>query len=959
MHGVGASFCRTCLEYSDSTNRRSKGFAREHAVTWFKEDPVSLSNARLQLRLALGCLVGVASVVGCATHQAKQKSTSLSSLQSPQNLLTSVKLPKFKVPELKAPNYQLKAPGSGMKAPDLTLKALSIPKADFRSKFASDTKQSQPKKFRLASTRKNLQTTRTGQAPGTPSLNAADAQSAGTTKPLQVSDSKSDTMALLDEASEIVQDAFSAADAMPLGDHALALQGDTSLQATMQPRDANSLPSQFRDISESEMLHIGLSRSPVLRSLGIRILDNPQSATTIYDVAINESDPFFGPHAALAEFDSVLSASLNSQNNDRVFNNATLGGQVQELTQDLVNMNAGWQRRTMTGATWDISTTTGYDNNNRAGNRFSNYWETQLEAGVRQPLLRGAGRQFNRIAGPNARPGFNFSNGIVIARMNNQISQADFEISLRSYVRDLYSAYWNLVRQYAVYDSVLQSQNLSYETWQTVLAKGKADMEGGEANKEAQARAKYYSYRREVQNALGGDGGLYVAERRLRQLIGLPAVDGQLLRPTDAPVSARYVFDYDHLVSRAMKGRTELRRQNTKIQQQSLRLVAAKNFLLPQMDLIGRYRLRGFGDDLTGSGPRFSSAYDDFGSLDHQEWEFGVEMGVTAGRRQAHAAVRNAKLQLSRERVIYCEQQRMVRHEMSEAFAEVSSAYYAMQSSLEQVGASRERLQASEALFEADKIQIEFLLDAQEELLRAEVQLAADQARYSLSLVEINNTSGTLLRDIGVNIAQRQCGTHVHYFQTANTPATTQGRLPQASEESLVPPTQTEAVSPDDRTAEDSDQMLPPPPRDKRDKEAEQEPNEERESAPQLKPAPKTRLPKELIRAPRPKLSLDQFLPRTVSFPKVGVPSQSISFMKKTELKEKSVLLESPVAAERKSSGSASKVLAKPKYKPSESWSKKAAETKSTSRFQFPKLFRATSAAAQARPTASQAPASK
>jgi outer membrane protein TolC len=934
-------------ELSDPTDRRSKGFVRENGVTWLKEDPVSLSIARLNLRLALGCLVGAASIVGCATHQNKHKSTALSSLQSPQNLLTSVKLPKFNVPELKAPNLRLKAP-------EFTLKVPSIPKPDFGSKFASDAKKSEPTKFRLASTGKKFRVTKSGQTLGTPNLNTANQKPADTAKTLEGSFSKSDTMALLDEASESVQDAFSAADSMPLGDHAMASHGATSVQATMQPRDASSLPSQFRDISESEMLHIGLSRSPVLRSLGIRILDNPQSATTIYDVAINESDPFFGPHAALAEFDSVLSASLNSQNNDRVFNNATLGGQVQELTQDLVNMNAGLQRRTMTGATWDISTTTGYDNNNRAGNSFSNYWETQLEAGVRQPLLQGAGKQFNRIAGPNARPGFNFSNGIVIARMNNQISQADFEISLRSYVRDLYSAYWNLVRQYAVYDSVLQSQKLSYETWQTVLAKGKADMEGGEANKEAQARAKYYSYRREVQNALGGDGGLYVAERRLRQLIGLPAVDGQLLRPTDAPVSARYVFDYDHLVARAMKGRTELRRQNTKIQQQSLRLIAAKNFLLPQMDLIGRYRLRGFGDDLTGSGPRFSSAYDDFGSLDHQEWEFGVEMGVTAGRRQAHAAVRNAKLQLSRERVIYCEQQRMVRHQISEAFAEVSSAYYAMQSSSEQVGASRERLQASEALFEADKIQIEFLLDAQEELLRAEVQLAADQARYSLSLVEINNTSGTLLRDIGVNIAQRQCGTHVHYFQTASTPATTEGRLPHPSAETLIPPSQTDAngTKPDD-----SDEMLPPPPPG--DKDAEVETSEEQELAPQLKPAPKKRLPEELINAPRPKLSLDQFLPSAVSFPKLKVPSKSISFATKAKPEEKSVLLKSPALPEAKPAIPTRRVLAKPTFKPSESWSKKAAKTKSTSRFQLPKLFRSVPTSTRTVPKAAQKSASK
>ena len=80
-----------------------------------------------------------------------------------------------------------------------------------------------------------------------------------------------------------------------------------------------------------------------------------------------------------------------------------------------------------------------------------------------------------------------------------------------------------------------------------MLAKNKAKLAGGEANKEAQARAKYYRYCREVQIALGGDGGrggLYVAERQLRLMLGLPAVDAELLRP-DETTDVRVVFDYD------------------------------------------------------------------------------------------------------------------------------------------------------------------------------------------------------------------------------------------------------------------------------------------------------------------------------------------------------------------------------------------------------------------------------
>lgn len=532
------------------------------------------------------------------------------------------------------------------------------------------------------------------------------------------------------------------------------------------PRDATEDPDSFRDLSESEMLSIALQHSPVLRPLGLRILANPASASTIYDTAISASDPFFGPDAALAEFDAVLSASVNAQNNDRVFNNATLGGDVQQLVQDLVTVDTGWQKRSTSGAIWELNGLRGYDSNNRVGNTFPSYWEAQLEAGVRQPLLRGAGREFNTIAGPNARPGFNFSNGIVIARLNNKISDAEFKIQLRGFVQDLYSAYWDLDRHYRNYTNLVQARELAYRTWQSTLAKMQANLSGGEANKEAQARAKYYSYRREVQVALGGQGGqdgLYVAERRLRNLIGLPIVDGELLRPVDDPLAARVVYDFDLLVSQAMCQRTELARQSLRVRQQQLRLVAAKNFLLPQMDLIGRYRLRGLGDDLTGDGPRFSSAYQDFFSFDHQEWEFGLEMGVVAHRRQARAAVRHATLQVNRERSVLEEQRRAVQLELSDAFAEVASSYASMESSIAQVDAAQERLDASTALFEADKIQIEFLLDAQEELLRAQLQLSTDMARYTVSIVAVNAAVGSLLDDIGIYVQQTGCQSIIHF----------------------------------------------------------------------------------------------------------------------------------------------------------------------------------------------------
>ena len=543
-------------------------------------------------------------------------------------------------------------------------------------------------------------------------------------------------------------------------------ESQNALSSTLIGVNDERFAKPIRTITESEIIQLALQNSPVLRPLGVRIIENPNAVPTVYDTAIASSDPFFGPQAALAEFDSVLSAGITSQNNDRVFNNATLGGDVQELVQDYTTATAGLRKRNTYGTIFELTSDHQYDNNNRSGNRFPNYWETQMLAGVRQPLLRGAGREFNMIAGPNAQPGFNFSNGVWIANLNTKVSEAEFEIAVRSFVLDLYNVYWDLKRQYRNYESILAARELAYRTWKSVLARNEARLAGGEANKVAQARAKYYRYCRDAEIALGGgpgESGLLNIERTMRRLAGIAAADGMLLYPTDSDPDAAFTFDSDRLIARAMVSRTELSRQSIKVQQQQLKLMAAKNFLLPQMDLIGRYRLRGFGDDLTGKGERFRSAYQDFFSLDHQEWEFGLEMGVVAGRRQAKSAVRNAKLQLIKEQSVLRDQQRAIEFEILETISEVRSAYRSMNFSRMQVVAAKERLKASEVLFENDKILIEFLLDAQEELLLAEQNLARDQARYSLALVSVGAESGSLLSDVGIMIHRGCSQSHVHY----------------------------------------------------------------------------------------------------------------------------------------------------------------------------------------------------
>jgi hypothetical protein len=303
---------------------------------------------------------------------------------------------------------------------------------------------------------------------------------------------------------------------------------------------------------------------------------------------------------------------------------------------------------------------------------------------------------------------------------------------------------------------------------------------GGEAEKEAQAREQYFRFQQDVQNALSGEpyessrnwnglpsgafrttGGVLMAERRLRLLMGLPPSDCKLLRPTDEPVLAKIEFDWCEVTQDATTRRAELRRQKWQVRRRELELVASKNHLLPRLDGVARYRWRGFGDDLfpRGEAPpppdtRFDGAYSNLTSGDFQEWQLGFELSMPIGFRQAHVAARNAELLLARERAILQDQQREVVHEAADAVAEMDRAYTVLQTSYNRLVAGRDQLGAVQTAYESDKAPLDLFLEAQRRLTEAEIEYYLNRARYSLATKNVHFVKGTLLEYDGVYLAE-------------------------------------------------------------------------------------------------------------------------------------------------------------------------------------------------------------
>ncbi len=351
------------------------------------------------------------------------------------------------------------------------------------------------------------------------------------------------------------------------------------------------------ELSLQEAIRAALQSSDVLRSLGGQVVTAPTGQAAKFDVALTDLNPQNGTQAALAAFDAQVTSQLFWAKNDRPQNNSFTQLFTPVFAQTTGTYINQIQKRTATGAQFALRTNVLYDNNNNPTRLFRSDFTGFLEAEYRQPLMAGSGTTYNRIAGPTTVPGQ--YNGVLITRINTDISLADFEAGVLRLINDVEGAYWELYFAYRALDTVVNGRNASLNTWQKTNARfkvGDVDILG-----ESEARSNYYVFVTQVNDALAGTTGLYAAEQRLRYVMGLPPTDGRLIKPSDQPLQAEVTFDWQASLSDALTRRVEIRRQEWTIKRRELELIASRLNKRPRLDALTQYRWRGLGDHLIGA----------------------------------------------------------------------------------------------------------------------------------------------------------------------------------------------------------------------------------------------------------------------------------------------------------------------------------------------------------------------
>ncbi|HUG91608.1 MAG TPA: TolC family protein, partial [Planctomycetaceae bacterium] len=430
------------------------------------------------------------------------------------------------------------------------------------------------------------------------------------------------------------------------------------------------------------------------------------------------------------------------------------------LTEDAAAFTSPLAKTMADGGQFAVSHNWNYSSNNAPARLFPSVYTGFLRAEYRRPLWAASGLDFTRINGPigQSLTGVTgVSQGVVIARINTDISIADFELTVAGLVKEIEDAYWDLALAYRTYDAEMVALTSALRTLRETEAKLITGFVS--ASDEAQARDNYFDTRSRTENALAD---LYALEARLRRLLSLPVNDGHVIRPVDEPAVAEFQPDWRISLAQALTNRPELRRQKWSIKSLELQLQAARSLAQPRLDFISGYQVNAFGDhllgqndnDAAGTAQGLNSAYETLTQGNQTSWDLGLQFSMPFGFRLALAQIRNVELRLAKARAALNAQELEISHELAAAFQQLDRFYLTAQTNFNRRRAAAERVAAAEAEYELERITLDIVLRAQISLSQAEIAYYRSLIEYNKSVAELYYRMGRLLELNEIELAE-------------------------------------------------------------------------------------------------------------------------------------------------------------------------------------------------------------
>lgn len=342
---------------------------------------------------------------------------------------------------------------------------------------------------------------------------------------------------------------------------------------------------------------------------------------------------------------------------------------------------------------------------------------------LNQPLLRGFGLDVNRAQ-------------IELAKTDYRISKETFIQQVRDTLVSVEQAYWRLAQARRAVSILAETVSQNYVTWQNMIERLDHDATQVEvSNAESRFQTAYVNYLENIK--LVKD-----SEDALKNLLNDPALllsENVELIPTEVPLAAPTAIDLFAAVRTALDERSEIHAAREAIEGRRISTNAAKNGILPKLDISFRYEVQGIGDTSDNS-------FDNLTTNRFISYTVGASFAYNFGERKARAAWRRARLQEAQAVVQLNQVTDGIVQEVNERVRTLMVRYEQIPPALTSVQAAERNLRSLQARTQRiDPSYLQTELGAVEQLANTRSTLLQVITDYNIGLIELEKAQGTLL----------------------------------------------------------------------------------------------------------------------------------------------------------------------------------------------------------------------
>ena len=419
----------------------------------------------------------------------------------------------------------------------------------------------------------------------------------------------------------------------------------------------------------------------------------------------------------------------------------TTGG-PDRLRDNIVSFEAGLRRKNVYGGEVEIGQQFGHQNSNSLFFVPQDQGTSRLTLNYTQPLLRNAGKAYNTSL-------------TVLAKLKTQTAGNEFERQLQEHLLEVTRAYWTL---YFERGRLLQQQRLldrGVKIQEELRSRSEIDALQSQIVRADAAVASRKS------DLVRSRLAIRTAEARLRALVNDPTLMSTMtaeLIPTEDLSDSMYAVDLESSIAEALQNRPELDSALQEIKAASVRMAMSKKETLPLLNMV----LETYVAGLEGRS-RVGRAYIEQFSEGEPSYSVGLQYEKPIWNRAASSKLQKRRLELRRMQNQFRAVMQNVSMEVEVAVHELNAAYEAIDAKSHALAAARREV---DYLFDrwsllaidqgSASLLLEDLLDAQERLTSAELELLQSSLEFSLAQVAHKRSTGSLLTHNQVS-ADRSC----------------------------------------------------------------------------------------------------------------------------------------------------------------------------------------------------------